>query len=99
MLRPLIRRACGLTVVLALCAPGGHGLHTGTTGPPGPARSPVLATVRVGANPVALAVDPRSHHVLVVNGGVQADANGNLLGPGSVNLLDATTEAVLRTVP
>src|SRR5437764_4375684 len=95
----LIWCACGLTVVLALCAPGGHGLHTGARGLPGPAGSPVLATVRVGPNPVAVAVDPRSRHVLVVNGGVQADANGNLLGPGSVSLLDATTGAVLRTVP
>ena len=37
--------------------------------------------------------------MLVVNGGVQADANGNLRGPGSVSLLDATMGAVLRTVP
>ena len=29
MSRPLIWRACGLTVILALCTPGGHGLHTG----------------------------------------------------------------------
>src|SRR5579875_1556085 len=47
---------------------------------------PLLRAVRVGRNPVALAVDERAGRVFVVG------------AAGSVTVLDATTGAVVRTV-
>jgi YVTN family beta-propeller protein len=47
-----------------------------------------LATVRVGHEPGALAVDTRRGHVFVAN-----------LGEGTVSLLDARSGALLRTTP
>ena len=51
-----------------------------------------LPAVRVGARPVAMAVDARNGHVFVVNG-------GDMARPGSVSMLDATGRIVLRTSP
>src|SRR5437868_4503902 len=49
-----------------------------------------LRTITVGVRPVAMAADPRTRHILVVNG-------GDLAHPGSVSTLDARTGAVMRT--
>lgn len=49
-----------------------------------------LRTITVGVRPVAMATDPRTRHILVVNG-------GDLAHPGSVSTLDARTDSVMRT--
>lgn len=57
----------------------------------------LLRSVRVGANPVLLAVDGQTHHVFVVlRGPVQAGYVAS--GPGSIAILDTRTGAVLRRV-
>ncbi len=57
-----------------------------------PATGPLVATVRVGLLPFALAVDARRGHVFVVN-------DSAARGLGSVSMLDAATGRLLRTVP
>lgn len=56
-----------------------------------------MVTIRVGRGPFAVAVDTRTRHVFVASGGLTIA--GQILGPGSVSMLDATTGALLRTTP
>ncbi len=53
---------------------------------------PLIRVTRVGAKPFAIATDERTGRVFVVNQGPDT-------GKGSVSVLDATTGAVLATVP
>lgn len=68
--------------------------HAGQTVP----SSPLLGTVRVGQNPVALVVAAGAGRVFAVNGGVRVNDAGALIAPGSASMLDATTGTVVRTV-
>ena len=63
------------------------GAHSGTP----------LHTVAVGQNPDAVAVDERKGRVYVASAGA-TDAAGNPVGPGSVDVLDARTGQIARTM-
>ncbi len=76
--------AASLTVWL-VATPSGAGAYNGPERLP-PLSAPVLRTVGVGRDPVALAVDERAGRVFVVG------------AAGSVTTLDATTGSVIRTV-
>jgi YVTN family beta-propeller protein len=56
-----------------------------------------LQTVAVGQNPDAVAVDERQGRVYVASEGA-TDAAGNPVGPGSVEVLDARSGQVARTM-
>jgi YVTN family beta-propeller protein len=56
-----------------------------------------LHTVALDQNPAAVAVDERRGRVYVASGGA-TDAAGNLVGPGSVDVLDARTGQITRTM-
>jgi len=55
---------------------------------------PILRTVRVGQDPIVLAIDSQTGRVFVANAGVHV--HGTLTS--SVSVLDATTGAVLHTI-
>ncbi len=60
----------------------------------------VLRTVAVGRDPAAITVDARAGRVVVanLNGSFPLVPQQDLLGPGSVSVLDARDGAVVRTV-
>lgn len=78
-----------LALAAALIAAGPHeqGAQAGALVSQQPSRSPVIATVRVGQDPIALVVDERSRRVFVLD------------RPGAVSVLDAMTGRLLCTVP
>jgi YVTN family beta-propeller protein len=57
----------------------------------------LLQTVAVGQNPDAVAVDARKGRVYVASQGA-TDAAGNPVGPGSVEVLDARSGQIMRTI-
>jgi YVTN family beta-propeller protein len=56
-----------------------------------------LQTVAVGQNPDAVAVDARTGRVYVASAGA-TDAAGNTVGPGSIEVLDAHSGQIARTM-
>lgn len=48
----------------------------------------VVATIRVGSNPAAVATDPVAHRAYVAN-----------TGDGSLSVLDTTRNAIVATIP
>lgn len=58
----------------------------------------LLRAVAVGQTPLSLAVDTRHERVVIADAGAR-DSQGALSGPGSVDVLDARTGQVLRTIP
>ncbi len=58
----------------------------------------LLHAVAVGQTPLSLAVDTRHERVVIADAGVR-DNQGALSGLGSVDVLDARTGRVLRTIP
>ena len=58
----------------------------------------ILRVSDVGSMPGPLVVDTQRHRVLVATVGA-LDSAGNPLGPGTLNVLDAQTGAVIGTIP
>src|SRR5947209_14349731 len=77
------RRAVVAVVLLALVA-GGMVIRPGSAGP-------VVRTEVLDQSPMGVAVDPRTGRAFITT----SDANDN----GSVSVLDATTGALITTVP
>jgi len=75
------------------------GARPGESGcaPPSTAPPPVARSVSVGVAPVAVAVDPRSRHVFVLNQFAEPDGRHTL--QASVSMLDAGGHRVLRVAP
>jgi len=68
---------------------------TGAAAPP-----PVVWPAPVGANPIAITVNERTHRVFVVaEGSLSKPYYRRPSGPGSVSVLDAVTGALVRTTP
>ncbi len=85
-MRPTAGRAgFAASLTVGLVAASGAGAYRGPERLP-PLSAPVLRTVGVGRDPVALAVDARTGRVFVLG------------AAGSVTTLDATTGSVIRTV-
>lgn len=60
-------------------------------------RGVTVRSVRVAANPVALAVDTRRHHLLVVSTG-RTDVGGHVQDDGALSVLDTWTGRIVGTV-
>jgi len=58
----------------------------------------VVGAVPIGLNPIAVAVDPYINKALVTSQGATVSPSGTCLSPGSVSIVDLSTEAVTNTL-
>ena len=58
----------------------------------------VVGTVPIGLNPIAVAVDPYINEALVTSQGATVNPSGTCLSPGSVSVVDLSSEAVTNTL-
>jgi len=87
-------RAFVLTMALPDATMGGAGSVTVLDA----ATGGVLGATAVGLNPRSITLDERAGRVFVLNAG-PPNASRDFRGPGSVSVLDATTGALVATVP
>lgn len=58
----------------------------------------VVGTVPIGLNPIAVAIDPYINEALVTSQGPTMNPSSTCLGPGSVSVVDLSSEAVTNTL-